>query len=119
MAINRYVHVGLSLDPKVEIVTPADDFTVGENEDIQVFLGTELWAWYPAALYAYLEEVDDGGSVADAEGDGDEAEEDDEVEDESTSVLAPTEVNLGSTAPKPSNGSSKYGPDEVVSELLN
>lgn len=89
MALARYVHVGLSLDPKVEIVTPCDEFTVGENDDIQVFLGSELWAYYPAAIYSYLEEVEEPDAPGTVEGDAAEV---------VTGVLAPTDVDLSSSS---------------------
>ena len=116
MAIVRYVHVGLSLDPRVEIVTPCDEFNVGEDEDIQVFLGSELWAYYPAAIYTYLEEVDEPEPKDSVDDSADDEESEAQTPVESVSVLASAEVD---GTPKPSNGSSTTGSDEAVSGLLN
>lgn len=124
MATKRYVHVGLALDPRVDIKIPCDEFNVGENDDIQVFLGSELWGYFPASIYVYLEEVEEEDVTEDptAQEDDSEAEEDDTEgtdEVEQTAILAPTDINLGAISASP-NGSSTYtDPEEVVSSALN
>lgn len=119
MAINRYVRVGLSLDPRVEIRTPCDEFNVGENDDIQVFLGSELWAYFPASIYVYMEDVEEPDAPApDTEDDDedDDEEPDADADDKIDTVAVPTDVDLGKSVP---NGTVHGVGEEVVSQLLN
>jgi hypothetical protein len=103
----KFVHIGLSLDPQIEVTLRCDEFAVGDNDEIQVFVGDELWGHFPESIYAYIE--DDEEDAEPRAKVSDEEDEDDEVD-------MPTyeSVNL---SPPSTNGS---GPVEAVdSKLLN
>lgn len=106
----KFVHIGLSLDPQIEVTLRCDEFAVGDNDEIQVFVGDELWGHFPESIYAYIEDdEEDTEPRATARDEEDEDDGDDEAD-----MSTYESVNLSSPS---TNGS---GPVEAVdSKLLN
>lgn len=98
----RVAHVCLTLDPLKEITLAADEFLIGDGDEVMLYKNGELVGYVPNAQFVYLEgdpDPDDGDEDDDEE---DDDEEDDDEEDESDE----DSVELVSVLAQSPNGSA-------------